>query len=42
MHTHTRSPVYTLFPTSLFEIEFALRDFNFLSDGTHFSKEHFQ
>ena len=37
-HTHTRSSVYTLFFASLFEIEFSLRDFDFLSVGTHFKR----
>ena len=37
-HTHIRSHLYTLVPTSLSEIEFTLRGFNFISDRKPFKK----
>ena len=33
-HSHTRSQLYTLAPTSFSQIELTLRDLNFYSDGT--------
>ena len=33
-HTHNRSHLYTLVPNSFTQIELALRDLNFFSDGT--------